>query len=64
MTELIILAVGCLTLGMGLGILLTELLRVRELTRQILEMRKAGFLPNYSIQNEREYDPTNEVNEY
>jgi hypothetical protein len=56
--------IGSLTLGIGIGILLTEILRVRELMRQIVEMRKAGFIPNYSIQNERDFDPTDEISEY
>jgi len=62
--ETIALAIGCLTTGFGGGILIMEVTRVRQLTKQLVEMRKAGFLPNYSIQNKREFDPTDEVSEY
>ncbi len=60
----LIIAVGCLTLGIGIGIIATEFLRVNKLIRQLIEMKKAGFLPVFDIDNEVELDPSRNIREY
>lgn len=64
LVVIILACVGCLTLGMGLGILITELTRVKYLTTQVVEMKKVGFFPHYSISNEQEHDPTTEFRDF
>lgn len=56
------------TAGLGLGLFLGYFLAVftqaLPLQDQIVKMKKAGFVPHFSVQNESEYDPSEEIREY
>lgn len=56
--------IALLGLGFGIGYITCVLLEVRNLQGHVLELKKRGFVPHFSVQQERELDPSEGINEY
>lgn len=55
---------GALGIGAVIGYIGCVLTEVRGLQQHVYELKKRGFVPHFSVQNEPERDPSEGIREY